>query len=86
MTRPGTRASTALCLAAAILVASAASARTERLRWTHAGPPSADSFKLYWGPTSGSYPSSLSVGDSPVVPLTTSCGLINVHVALRESL
>ena len=60
MKRPGRRANTALCLLAVILCASAASARTERFRWTEA--TTVASFKLYWGNASGSYSTSQNVG------------------------
>ncbi len=66
MRRPGRRASFALCLAAAILSASAASARTERFRWTHANASSVDNFRLYWGLASGSPTSHLDVGKPAV--------------------
>lgn len=68
--RLGRRAITALCLAATIVWASAASARTERFRWTQATTPTVDSFKLYWGSSSGSYASSLGLG----VPAKDSTG------------
>jgi hypothetical protein len=68
MTRLGKRASTALCVATAIVLASAASARTERFRWTQSG--TVDNFKLYWGTASGAYSSSLNVG----VPAKDSTG------------
>src|SRR5262249_57682974 len=66
MRRPGRCGALALCLAA-ILSASTASARTERLRWTQSTSP-VDNFKVYWGPTSascGSYPSSLPTNGLP---------------------
>lgn len=68
--RLGRRAVTALCLATTIVWASAASARTERFRWNQAATPAVDSFTLYWGSTSGSYPSSLVLG----VPAKDSTG------------
>jgi hypothetical protein len=70
MMRPGRRASTAFCLAAAILWASAASARTERFRWTHVSTTAVSNFTLYTGTASGSYPTSLNVG----VPAKDSTG------------
>jgi hypothetical protein len=70
MMRLGRRAVTALCLATTIVCASAASARTERFRWTQASTPAVDNFKLYWGTATGSYASSLSLG----VPAKDSTG------------
>ena len=80
MTRSGRRASTALCLAAAILSASAASARTERFRWTQS-TTSVDNFKLYWGLASGSYPSSLNVG----VPAKDSTGAYYYDIVVPDA-
>jgi hypothetical protein len=62
MTRSGQRALTAVILAAALLAASDASARTERFRWTQVTTVSVTSFKIYWGLGTGSYSSSLNVG------------------------
>jgi len=60
MKRPGQRSVFALCVVAAVLWTTAASARTERFRWTQVA--TVDSFKLYWGASSGSLTSSLGVG------------------------
>jgi hypothetical protein len=62
MRRTARRASFALCLTAVLLCGSTASARTERLRWTQPTSPLFDNFKVYWGTSSGSYSSSVSVG------------------------
>lgn len=80
MTRPGKRATTAICLAAAILSASAASARTERLRWTEV-TTAVDNFKLYWGTASGSYPSTLNVG----VPAKDSTGAYYYDIVVADA-
>jgi hypothetical protein len=65
MKQRGRRASLALCLAVAVVWASAASARTERLRWTQSNATGVDNFKLYVGLSSGSLTTSLSVGVPP---------------------
>jgi hypothetical protein len=68
MTRLGKRASAALCLAgfaATILAVSAASARTERFRWTQSSSVTVTAFTVYWGTSSGSYSSSLAAGLPP---------------------
>jgi hypothetical protein len=64
MRHTGRLVGVAFILASAILCASAASARTERFRWTEVSS-TVDSFKLYWGLASGSYNSSLNVGIPP---------------------
>jgi hypothetical protein len=79
--RLGRRAITALCLAATIVWASAASARTERFRWTQASTPAVDNFKLYWGSASGSYASSLSLG----VPAKDSTGAYYYDLVVPDS-
>ena len=79
MSRPGRRASTAFCLAVAILSASAASARTERFRWTHTG--SVTGFRRYWGPASGSYSSSMNVG----VPSKDSTGAYSYDLVVPDA-
>ena len=55
-------ASFALCLAAALLWASDASARTERFRWTQTNASTVNNFRIYWGAQSGSYTSSRDLG------------------------
>jgi hypothetical protein len=80
MSRSAKRASTALCLAAAILSASAASARTERLRWTDTST-AVDNFSLYWGLASGSYTSSLQVG----VPAKDSTGAFYYDIVVNDA-
>jgi hypothetical protein len=44
------------------LVASAAGARTELLRWQHPDPSTVSGFKVYVGNASGSYQTTLDVG------------------------
>jgi hypothetical protein len=64
MKKPARRASLAL-LVVALLWSSAASARTERFRWTLSNATGVDNFKLYMGFSSGSYSSTLAVGVPP---------------------
>jgi hypothetical protein len=78
--KPGRRATTVLCLAAAILCASAASARTERFRWTLSST-TVDSFKIYVGGTSGSYTSSVSVG----IPAKDSTGAYYYDLGVADT-
>ena len=71
MRRPAWCGSFALCLAAVLLAASAASARTERFRWSQpTSSPVISAFWLYWGTSSGSYPTHLAVG----IPVKDSTG------------
>jgi hypothetical protein len=48
--------------ALALAFASAASARTELLRWQHADPTTVAGFKVYVGNAAGSYQTTLDVG------------------------
>jgi hypothetical protein len=82
MRRPGWCGSVALCLAAVILAASAASARTERFRWTQPSTsPVVSLFWLYWGPSSGSYPNHLSVG----IPAKDSTGAYYYDIVVPDA-
>ncbi|MBM4385474.1 MAG: hypothetical protein FJ091_19135 [Deltaproteobacteria bacterium] len=49
-------------LALTIALASAASARSELLRWQHADPTTVAGFKVYVGNAAGSYQTTLDVG------------------------
>ncbi len=53
----------ALCLAVGLVaLASAASARTELLRWQHPNPSDVAGFKVYIGNAAGSYQTTIDVG------------------------
>jgi hypothetical protein len=82
MRRPGWCGSLALCLAAVILSASTASARTERFRWNQPSTsPTISAFKIYWGASSGSYPASLNVG----VPVKDSTGAYYYDIIVGDA-
>jgi hypothetical protein len=82
MRRPGRCGSVALCLAAVILAASAASARTERFRWSQPGTsPVISAFWLYWGTSSGSYGNNLSVG----IPVKDATGAYYYDLVVPDS-
>lgn len=48
--------------AALVLAASSAGARTENLRWYHDDPGLVSGYKVHWGPSQGSYTTTINVG------------------------
>lgn len=55
-----------LILAGALLLAGAAQARTELLRWQHANPAEVARFTVHVGSSSGNYSQTLDVGVPPL--------------------
>lgn len=62
-------------------IAASAQTRTETVRWWHPDPTAVDGYKVYYGPSSGSYTSSVDVG----IPGTDSQGAYFYNLTVPDT-